>query len=64
MKMMSPTCYETYQTLCRSLRAKGTRLGFLEMSSAAELALLIEEGDTERAAELAERLGLDVGELE
>jgi hypothetical protein len=64
MKQLSPTAYARYGRICRALRSRGVKLGFLEMSNAAELALLIEEGDTDRATELAERLGLDLGALE
>jgi hypothetical protein len=59
VKQLSATAYARYGAICKALRAKGTRLGFLEMSNAAEIALLIEEGDTDRATELARRLDLD-----
>lgn len=64
MKMMRGTCYTTYNATLRALRARGQRLDFLRMGLAADLALAVEEGDPDRAAELAERLGLDLEELD
>lgn len=63
MKMMSPATHARFGRICRALRAEGVRLGFLEMSKAAELALLVEEDEQEAAADLAVQLGINLESL-
>lgn len=65
MKLMGDACYRTYTTILRALRGRGERVGFLAMSNAAELALLLEEDPAgEATTKLAAKLELDMEELD
>ena len=61
MTLLGPDVSERYGELCRAIRAKGRPLHFLELTTAADLALeeAKERPDPAELARLRRRLGLE-----